>query len=252
MFSQHVVEIVERLGMRESLKEIETFLGEHDQFYIYKTSLSEELDGCTDKRKLFGYNAIRFIQSLLYRSKSLIEGSINALNNNSSLTSILSVRAHFETTGSSSFLHKRLTSYYLGNINFEKLDDDLFRLSLGSTTISNPKVPKPIQVMNLIDATDEYLKKIIPKDKAPHDKMFRELYEDLCDFCHPNYQGISSGSKIIQAERAIVYHSTNVISDTHFLFFFHLCMSAKLFLHFYEELSRLLKEKEVMPIFHTS
>jgi hypothetical protein len=250
MFSENVIESAKRLGKIDRLNEIEMFLGEHEQFYIYKTSLSEELVDCTEAKKLFGYNAIRFIQLLLYRSKSLIEGSIHALNNNSSLSSIISVRAHFETTGSIAYLMKKLSSYYHGNIDFEKLDEELFRLSLGSTTINNPLVPKPIQVLNLIDATDEFLKKNRPKDKAPHDKMFRELYEDLCDFCHPNFQGITSGQDIIDEERAVIFHQTNRISDSDFTFFFHLEMSALLFIHFYKEVFKLLKEKEIMPIFH--
>ena len=112
------------------------------------------------------------------------------------------------------------------------------------------KVPKPIQVLDLIDATDEFLKKKLLKDKAPHDKMFRELYEDLCDFCHPNFQGITSGSDIIDEERAVIFHKTNRISDTDFTFFSQLSMSAVLFIHFYEEVLKLLKEKEIMPIFH--
>ncbi|MHA1444945.1 MAG: hypothetical protein ACTSR4_09405, partial [Candidatus Hodarchaeales archaeon] len=239
-----------RLGKLDRLKDIETFLEEHEQYYIYKTTLSKELVSCKDPKKLFGYNVIRFIQLLLYRSKSLIEGSIHALNNNSALSSILSVRAHFETTGSIAYLMKRLASYYLGNIYFEKMDEDLLRFSLGSTTINNPKVPKPIQVLDLIDATDEFLKKKLFEGKAPHDKMFRELYEDLCDFCHPNFQGITSGSDIIDEERAVIFNKTNCISDTDFTFFFHLSMSEVLFIHFYKEVLTLLKEKEIMPIFH--
>lgn len=221
MFSENVVAIAKRLGKIDRLNEIKMFHGEHEQFYIYKTSFSKELMDCTDARKLFGYNAFRFIQLLLYRSKSLIEGSIHALNNNSSLSSIISVRAHFETTGSIAYLMKKLSSYYHGNIDFEKLDKELLRLSLGSTTInvSEVEVPKPIQVLNLIDATDEFIKKNRPKDEKPHDKMFRDLYEDLCDFCHPNFQGITSGQDIIDDGRAVIFHKTNHISDSDFTFF---------------------------------
>lgn len=252
MFSENAVEIAKRLGTIDQLNEIEMLLGEHEQFYIYKTSLSKELVDYTEPKKLFGYNAIRFIQLLLYRSKSLIEGGIHALNNDSALSSIISVRAHFETTGSIAYLMNRLSSYYHGNIDFEKLDEDLFRLSLGSTTINNPEVPKPIQVLNLIDAADEFIKKKLLKDKAPHDKMFREFYEDLCDVCHPNFQGIQGGSDIIHEERAIIFHKTNHISDNDFTLFFHLNMSAPLFIHLYKEVLELLKEKEIMPIFHNN
>jgi len=252
MFSENVIAIAKRLGKIDRLNEIEKFLKEHEQFYIYKTSLSEKLVDCTEAKIIFGNNAIRFIQLLLYRSKSLIEGSIHALNNNSSLSSILSVRAHFETTGSMAYLLKKLSSYYDGNINFEKLNEDLIRLSLGSTTIDNPLVPNPIQVLNLIDATDEYLKKKVFKNIAPYDKKFRVFYEDLCDFCHPNFQGIASGSEIIKEERAIIFSKTNRISDIEFIFFLRLNVSAVLFINLYKEVLKLLKEKEIMPIFHNS
>lgn len=252
MFSDNVVEKAKRSRKLDQLKEIEKVLRDHEQFHIYKMTESKELVDCIEAQKLFGYNAIRFIQLLLYRSKSLIEGSIHALNNSSALSSILSVRAHFETTGSLAYLLKRLTSYYNGNICFEKMNEDLFRLSLGATTINIPEVPKPIQVLNLIDSTDEYLKKIMPKDKPTHDKMFRELYDDLCEFCHPNFHGITSGSDIIHEERAVIFHKTNRMSDIEFNFFFHLTMSPTLFIHFYKEVLTLLKDKEIMPIFHTN
>ena len=249
MFSKKVREIAERLGRSDRLKEIEHFIDEHKQFYIYKTSLSEKLIGSKDRKILFGYNAIRFIQLLLHRSKTLMLGSVNSLNNNNVLSSILSVRAHYETTGSIVFFRKRLSSYYSGTIDFTRIDEDLFRLSLGATTINIPEVPKPIQVLNLIDSTDDYLKKNILKDKMPDDKMFRSLYEDLCDFCHPNYQGIFSGHKIIGNGDVIFYNSDH-IGESEFNFFFHLSMSAQLFLYFYEEVFSLLKEREIMPIFN--
>jgi len=251
MFSSEIIEIAEKSGKSERLKQIEYFIKEHEQFYIYKTDLSEELIGCKEPKKLFGYNAIRFIQLLLYRSKMLMIGSVKSLNSKTLLSSILSVRAHYETTGSIVFFRKRLSSYYNGNIEFDKLDDDLLRLSLGATTINLPEVPKPIQVLNLIDATDEYLKKNIFKDKMPDAKMFRSLYEDLCDFCHPNYQGTFSGHEII-GDGSVIFHDIDHIADAEFSFFFNLTISAALFLYFYEEVLLLLKEKEIMPVFHKS
>ena len=248
MFSENIIAIAKRYEKLDRLKEIENLLEEHDQFYIQKIIPSKELFDCTDHEKLFGRNAIRFIQQLVYRSKTLMEGSIHALNNNCSLSSILSVRAHYETTGSIAFLNKRLLSYYQGTIGFNKINEDLFRLSMGSTTINNPEVPKPIQVLNLIDAADGLLNKKMLKGKAPNKKMFRELYEDLCDFCHPNYQGVTSASDIIHEEKANIFHETNHISKMDFIFFFHLTMSAILFNHFYKEVLSLLKQNEIMPI----
>jgi hypothetical protein len=249
MFSENVVKNAKRLDQINYLNEIEKCINLHEEIYIYKISLSKELENCTEPKKLFGNNAIRFIQLFLHRSKSFIEGSIHALNNNNVLSSLLSVRAHFENTGSMAFLFKRLSSYDLGNIDFEKIDKDLFHLSMVSTSIDIPLVPKPIQVLTLIDATDEYLKKKLLKDKAPHDKIFRKIYEDLCDVCHPNFQSTINGFEIIAEETAVIFHKTDHISAVVFPLFFHLNMSALLFLIFYAEVFNLLKEKEIMPKF---
>jgi len=232
----------------KELNEIIDGLKKHDDFYFYKTSLPAEFDDVTDPKNLLGYNTLRYLQLLLYRSKTLIEGSVCSLNNNCSLSAILSVRAHFETTGCVIFLLRRLNSYYKGNIDFNRLDNDLMSLALGSTTIQLPEVPSPINVMNLIDSVDEYLSKNLPKDLDIPRKMFRELYEDLCEFCHPNFHGITSGSEIIHEEKSITYNNTGEITKNEFTFFFRIRTSIFLFLHGYEEVFKLIKNNEIMPI----
>ncbi len=252
MFSESIKSTVERIGRGESATEIVQDLKNHDDFYISKTTLSSDLVGCTDPKILFGYNALKFIQLLLYRSKSLIEGSIVSLNNKSILTCLLAVRAHFETTGSIGFLLKRLKSYYEGNIDFSRADDDLLRLSLGAAAIEIPDVdvPKPVNVLNMIDTADDLMNKSVFGGKPPDKKMFRTFYEDLCDFCHPNVQGTTIGADIIHEEKAIVYHKADYINDRDLIFFFHISMSSRLFLHFYSTTRNLLEEKEIMPIIH--
>lgn len=231
----------------DALYEVIDALKKHEEFFIAKTSIPKEIYGTSDQKKLFGCNATRYIQLLLYRSKTLIEGSIFALNSNCALSSLLSVRAHFETTGCLIFLLRRLTSYYEGNIDFERLNNDLKCLALGATTIKLPEVPSPIQVMNLIDFTDDYLRKVLLKGKDVPKKMFRELYEDLCEFCHPNFHGITSGSEIDHEDWSISYKQTGEISKIEFTFFFHLRTSIVLFLHGYEEALNLIKKNETLP-----
>ena len=250
MFSDSIIDTAKRIGREEAVAEIIQDLENHDDFYCSKTTLSSELVECTEPEILFGYNALKFIQLLLYRSKALIEGSIIALNNKRILTCLLAVRAHFETTGSIAFLLKRLKSYYEGNIDFSRIDDDLLRLSLGAAAIENPDVPKPINVLNMIDTVDDLMNKFVFGGKPPDKKMFRTLYEDLCDFCHPNFQGTTSGADIIHEEKVIVYHKTDHLDDKDLIFFFHLSMSSRLFLHFYATTRNLLEEKETMPIIH--
>lgn len=250
MFSDEIKTSIKRINREKTASEILQDLKDHDDFYISKTTLSQSLVDCTDSKILFGYNALQFIQLLLYRSKTLIEGSIQSLNNKNILTCLLSVRAHFETTASTGYFLKRIQSYYARNIDFNKLDEDLLRLSLGTTSLKLKEVPKPINVLNMIDVSDKFMSKSIFGGKPPDKKMLRILYEDLCDFCHPNFQGTTSGADIIHAEKAVVYHKTNRIEDRDLIFFFHLRMSSRLFLHFYATVRSLIEEKETMPIVH--
>lgn len=232
----------------DALSEIIDALKKHEKLFIARTSIPKEIYGTSDQKKLFGCNATRYIQLSLYRSKTLIEGSISALNSNCALSSLLSVRAHFETTGCLIFLLRRLTSYYEGNIDFERLNKDLKSLALGATTIKLPEVPSPIQVMNLVDSTDDYLRKVLLKGKEVPKKMFRELYEDLCEFCHPNFLGITSGSEIDHDDSSISYKQTGEISKIEFTFFFYLKTSIFLFFHGYEKVFNLIKKNEIMPV----
>lgn len=234
-------------GRLENLEEILELLKKHNLFFINKSTLS-----CGNKSnerdiKLFGHNVLRYIQLQLFRSKTLIDGSLLALSKNCALTSILSARAHFETTGCMAFLYKKISSHYDGNIDFENLNNNLKRLLLGATTIKNPNVPKPIHVLNLIDATDWYIEKLVIKEKIPEGGKFRDFYNDLSEFCHPNYHGITSGSDILKEEGAIVYHNTNKINNLEFGFFFHISISISIFLFLYEEIFRILKSKDMLP-----
>jgi hypothetical protein len=184
----------------------------------------------------------------LYRSKSLIEGSTILLNHKKVLPSLICVRAHFETTGSIAYLLKRSTTYYDGNIPFDKLDEDLLRLSLGATTIEHKECFQPINVMDLIDAVDHIINKCLTKDKTGPQRMFRDLYDVLSDYCHPNFPGLYRASAILDQEKAIIYYKTDAIKDNDISPFFKLSVSTQLFIHFYDQVYALLNEKEIMPV----
>lgn len=250
MFTEEITDIASRLGYKDSLPELLNLISEHTGRYVYKTSLSPQLVGATEPEVLFGYNCLRYILLALFRSKALIEGSIICLNNKKMLPSLLCVRSHMETTASVAFLLRRLNSYYAKNIDFAKVDDDLLRLSLGATKIGHPEVPKPINVMCMIDAADFLIEKIMSGDGTDNKGGFRDLYDWLSDFCHPNFQGTCGASDIDHKEKSLIFYDTDVILDRDFPHFFSLNLSAELFLHFYDETLALISEKEIMPVIH--
>lgn len=255
MLSRELLQQVEELGRKNELDETVNSLEKYAKFYIPSITIPKEIaSGGDSKGKGLGTNALKYIQLLLYRSKTLTEGSIHALNTNCPLSAVLSVRAHYETTGAIAYLLNRLSSCYDGNIDRDRLDRDMKKLMLGSKVIeiAGHEIPDPVQVMNLIDAADDYLTKVVFKksgEESPQKDMFREFYGHLCEYCHPNFEGLISGSKIIpDGENLIIYFpETGSITKYEYTIFFYINMSIMIFFHCYEEVLNLLKKNETMP-----
>lgn len=194
------------------------------------------------KRQIFGQNCLHYIQMALNRSKVLIEGCLIALDNENDLLAMLATRAHFEVTGALAYLLKRLQSFYNGTIDFEKIDEDLFRLTLGSKDPGLPLAPDPINVMNLIDAADTLFQKI----SGIKGKTYRELYDFLSEICHPNSFGITKGSKVID-NGVIEYEKNKKLLENDLGFLNFLCITVEDFLMFYDNIFDLIKEGEELP-----
>jgi hypothetical protein len=167
------------------------------------------------------------------------------------LPSLICVRSHLETTSGIAFLLSRLNSYYAKGIEFSKVEEDLFRLSVGATKIEKKEVPKAINVMDMIDSVDYLLNKMTTDTGTTKKDMFRDLYEWLSDFCHPNFQGTYGGAEIIDhKDKSLVFYDTDVIHERDFPHFFSLNLSAILFLDFFDKTLAIIKQKEIMPIIH--
>ena len=246
MFSETVRAIAGRLDRAGDLLEFESQIREHRARYIVKLKTVGDLSGPNRQIILFCQNSIRHLQHLLFRSQSLMKGSFAAINANLLLPCLMCVRAHYETTGSAAYLLKRIKGYCEGTLDLASLDNYLLRLSMGAKSIENPEVPEPINVMDMIDSVDHYLKKyLFPAD--PEDKKFRSSFDVLSDFCHPNFHGTCCGSEIIVSERAFQFNRTDELRDDDVAFFFYLNMSTTLFLTFYKDCYRLLHDRILLP-----
>ena len=250
IFTEEIIQIAAKLNLKDRLTEILDFIHEHNVRHVYKTSLPPQLKGTNDPKVLFGNNCLRYILLSLFRSKSLIEGAIVCLNSKKMVPSLLCVRSHIETTSGIAFLLRRLNSYYAKGIEFPRVEEDLFRLSLGATKIEKTEVPKPINVMEMIEAADYLINKMVAVIDTTEKAMFRDLYDWLSDFCHPNFQGTCGGAEIDHKEQSLIFYDTDVIQERDFPHFFSLNLSAELFLHFFDETVALLEQKEIMPIIH--
>lgn len=218
-------------------KEIEKNIKEHKEYHINEILTSNYKKS---KRKLLGQNGIIYIQRLLLRSKYLSEGIIQELNSKRTLNSYVLLRAHFETTGALAYFFDRLNSFYNGNINFERLNEVLFSLFLGSKDKKfkkkNDFIPDAENVLNLIDRID----KILGFNK---EKKHREAYEHLCEFAHPNFLGTIIGSKT--EKEKIKFNKKPKIDKTELGEIIPLLnITLKSFFHIYDKTFSLLYENE--------
>jgi len=252
MYTEELVQLSKNSNSYEEMERVKENFNKLESLFVYKTSLSEPLQNTQDLKVLFGYNTFRFIQHLLFRSKILAKGSIDSINNNNLLSSVIILRSHFETTGGIAYFLKRLGSYYKGNIDFERIDKDLFRLSLGATTIDMEEVPKPINVMNLIDAADFIINRDIFKYPKGEKPLFKDKYDFLSDFTHPNFHGLSTGSKIIHKNKEIIYLTEEDANEEVLNHQLDLAISLDLFCYCYSETLSLITKNEHMPIIHAA
>ena len=222
---------------KESIEIIKQFLKDHKSRKIKAIILTK-----TKSKRRIGQNGIHYIQLSLMRSNSLIEGYLTNYKKHP-LLSILSVRCHFENTGAISYFYHKLLKYYDKEISYEELDDSLRRLSLGYKTILGSKKHTnkcdPISVMNMIDKTDNLLRSI-----SPSISVFRNLYNELSEFCHPNCFGMIM---FCTTKKNMKYYYSKKF-EASMMFMHHLCISLKIFLVVYDKIYEVLKSEEEIPV----
>lgn len=207
-------------------------------------------------RRLLGHNGCFLLYKLLSRSRDLIHGIGTAYNIENALCGYMAARAHCETTGTVAYFLKKLRLFYADDLKYDELDVFLRRMFLGSRALPGPdrfknenlEVPQPIQVMTLIDAVDDLFQKMSNKKET----RFRESYEDLSDFCHPNFAGISVGARVMRSQLGVLHFTPGpsmTVEDAR-LISTSSNPSLALFKCFWSEAVDLLKQNEETPLLY--
>ncbi|WP_427036612.1 hypothetical protein [Cytobacillus pseudoceanisediminis] len=196
-------------------------------------------------KNLIGQNSIVFIQANLFRSKMLVSGYIDGLNNKNPLTTTILVRALYETTGALAYYLKKYNQYLAGELSEEGLNKYLYSLYLGIRD-KGPltEAPDPIGVMSLIDAVDHYLK----AKYQIRDSNFRENYEALSEICHPNSFGYMLSHKIDKSDNHTVKfrgETEPYLINTFSIWYFDIC--SRLYQQIYSELRLKVEKNEELP-----
>ncbi len=177
------------------------------------------------------------------RARLLTWGIINAVNENLCASLFLAIRAHFETTGMMAYLLWRCEQFRNGAITEDALADYLDRLAIGRRFSMDDDPPsgipsneQAIQVLDLIDSADRGL-----KEHAQVAGSFREAYEWLSEFCHPNLQSRMSDYAIIGQD--VLFHRTpRLDAEDLDMALTHVHLSHSVFFYAFTDCAKLLED----------
>jgi hypothetical protein len=164
------------------LDEWEAFLGDYET--LFRDRFDAEPDpipalSLKEKVELVALGAVAYTRQLAW-------AIVRAVNSDATPSLYLSTRAHFEMTGFLAYLLWRLGQFDGKSLTEAELESYVTRLSLGrrhgTDTLPEElaKSSKWIGVLDMIDAVD----RAIPEPALKG--HFRDGYEWLSEFCHPN------------------------------------------------------------------
>lgn len=197
--------------------------------------------------RLLGQNSIKFLLLSLQRSRLMFEALLDCLKHKQRAVAYLVVRAHFETTGLVSYFYKHLGRFYNNEIGYDEIDSILRGLTLAGKTFPDKKkqeernIPDAINVLTLIGAADKLFNSISKEKK----NIFRDCYDFLSEFCHPNWLGLTIGSDIVDWNKCIFAKKPTFKKRDLGILVHYLCISSVFFFTIYDKCFAIVKEREV-------
>ncbi len=121
------------------------------------------------------WNLQCYVQLALHRVIDLSTEICNAWNSKKPVIAIILVRAMMENCAYLYDIALKVRMYIKNN-DFQSIHDLIVNRMMGSRTIKG--LQESVNVMTVIDKVDKTF------------EGFKDHYEFLCDFCHPNYSGM--------------------------------------------------------------
>lgn len=153
-------------------------LAEVDEFARkLSTSLPKSIAaGSLTLKSKIPFNALSAREILIHRMAAITCPAVDLFKEKKSIPAIILTRSAIETVSVTYALHERISSFLK---NDEKEINELgeFLVSCMVGTKNNPQTPPAINVLTHIDR----IKKALPE--------FRNLYDGLSEFAHPNWAG---------------------------------------------------------------
>ncbi len=142
---------------------------------ILDASLPRRVDAMVSPGSKLPFKTLIYREALAWRMAELSHGAFENFENNRLALAILETRATVETSAALWYLHAKLDAT-LESGAVGDIDEVLMKLSMGSRTDVDI-LPQAINVLKFIDCVEKDV------------KGFRQQYDRLCEFAHPNWAG---------------------------------------------------------------
>lgn len=137
----------------------------------------------------FRYLVIR--ELVFWRLIDLLEDIVSLLKDSKVLGARLLLRGAFETLGIIIYINQKVHSLINSDIDFRHFNEITTRLVLG--TKSNFSTVESVNVLTVLEKCDKRYPGIL------------DIYEDLSESSHPNFEGMSLGYSEIDQQEYITY-----------------------------------------------
>ena len=149
---------------------------------------SFEIGMLTLKSKI-PFKVLSYREALLHRFSDTAGGAVDAIEANRPVSTALLTRGSLETLARMKELHDQI-GRFLDRPNVEQLDKFIMNRSFGWK-----KDPDEFEAANILNQIDKM------SDTIPN---FRSVYDNLSEYCHPNYMGVLGTFAEIDRENFVV------------------------------------------------
>lgn len=157
---------------------VESLMGEiRGRVELLESSLPRRVDGyALSPDSKLPMKAMLYREVLIWRMAELSRGAMENLETENLSVAVILIRAAVETTAALWYLRAKLDDA-VKNQSKGDIDDFLMKLLMGSKTV--PELPQAINVLTFVDRVNKDI------------DGFRERYDNLSEFAHPNWAGTS-------------------------------------------------------------
>jgi cation transport protein ChaC len=148
-----------------------------ERLKLLESSLPQRVDGyALSPDSKLPMKAMLYREALIWRMAELSRGALENLEKENLCVAVILIRAAVETTAGLWYLRAKLDDA-VTNQSKGDIDDYLMKLLMGSKTV--PELPQAINVLTFVDRVNKDI------------EGFREQYDNLSEFAHPNWAGTS-------------------------------------------------------------